>query len=421
MAVMLLASQPSLQKNLSDATVVDGFKATTTLEAAAALLQALNSPVCLEWMVELGNGCTASISAELSHELPWPPDKVMVRTQSSPTASASMLVKGTVTPEQLASVLDGGIAAAREIQQPAATENYEVMTSADLEPNLRSMHLIDSDPGRLILQPLSLQQWHHGACGHHALFSIRCFLQGRLQSLRDEQHFWQEVMVSIDSLSSYGESSRRWPKSRVTSGIVDELHADYLVNSSSVLRGRVSVVPSYEALEAQLSRPSSPERKALQDVRAGLQRAHGFLLGASTHWYAAVAIAGTDRGQPRLVFLDSHNVPLAKLRNARDAEDLANKEMLKIRDAMYRDLQSSNLWKHRPQEHLDRAFVDGVEEWWKGILKASPFWKHPPSHVRSQLKVQELDAVRCYLEALSSVLQSESGESERRAPPSCAL
>lgn len=400
MAQILPASKLCGENRDGSSAVINAWKATSIAEGASLLLQALHSPLKVEWHVDI-ESCRVILSAELQDS--WPPDKVSLCFGSPNLQTPRVQLSGKVSLAQLCSMIEGGVAA------PSPVEDSDSRVAAP-DPCIESLHIVDVDPARSILQPLSLQQWHHGACGHHALYNIRCLMEGRFQALNNEPRFWQEVRDSVAELASYGESSGRWPRSRVTGGIVDEVHLSHLVQCSE-LRSRISVVPSPEALVSRLRSRNSPERAALEAIRSGAQASHGFLLGAAIHWYAAVAML--IKGRPCLLFLDSYNVPLAKLRTVLQSEEIAETQMAVIRDRMYRDLRSSQLWQHRPEEHLEQAFLDGVEEWWKGIRKASMFWKHPPQAVRSELKRKEFDEVRRHLEVLSEALREAGAPGDR--------
>ena len=75
---------------------------------------------------------------------------------------------------------------------------------------------------RGISQPMSLAQWHHAVCGHHALFNLRrlvamstglklqfgpdtfpgCLLSGDSSLLQNEPCFWRQALCDIEQLTS---------------------------------------------------------------------------------------------------------------------------------------------------------------------------------------------------------------------------
>ena len=57
-------------------------------------------------------------------------------------------------------------------------------------------------------------------------------------------------------------------------------------------------------------------------------------------------------------------------------------------------LKQNPAWAHKPNAHLETAFEEGVEEWWKGVRKASVFWQHKPLDVRRQLMRMDLQLAR---------------------------
>jgi len=265
--------------------------------------------------------------------------------------------------------------------------------------------VLEQDADRGIWQPRCLQQWHHDVCGHHSLFNVACLLRGDFQALLDERRFWASALGGIAELARYGEASGRWPRSRVSGGVADDVHIRHLVESSEVLRGRVCILSSTDALAAELRDCGSALRTAMDRVRLGRSPAHGLLLGATNHWYAAVAVAPPGpHGSPSLWLCDSYNTPMAGLRSEADVGALVEARLEASRDWVYEGLRRLPEWRHRPEEHLEAAFEDGVQEWWKGTLKSAIFWRRQPLSVRRALKHREFSDVLLYLRSLSELL-----------------
>lgn len=130
-------------------------------------------------------------------------------------------------------------AAQDKSQEVAALKNLgDAMQPADLLPMLT---LVDSNLQCGVVQPLCLHQWHGNPCGHHALFSVQCLLDGQLNLLQSYPHFWRNMLSNMQVLAQYGQTSGRWPASQVTKGVVDEVHLQHLVDTSDSLRGRVTI------------------------------------------------------------------------------------------------------------------------------------------------------------------------------------
>jgi hypothetical protein len=275
--------------------------------------------------------------------------------------------------------------------------------------------LVQEDAERGIAQPLCLAQWHPDACGHHALFSVRCLLQlfggngsgsgteGRGSAgLLEEGAFWQRLMRDTLLLADYGERSGRWPRDRVTSCILDEIHMDQLIQSDSSLRGRVSIIGSPSALA-----PGTEAGKALAAVAAGDALAHGFLLECSIHWMALVAVKPCA-GRPSLWLCDSYNRPLARLRDPAQVEELAMEHDGDERrqEKRRQQLRARSEWAHQPQAHIEMALQEGVPEWWKGCKRSALFWRLRPRELRLTLGAQELSCLQQYLDVFVSTFQA---------------
>lgn len=266
--------------------------------------------------------------------------------------------------------------------------------------------LVAMDEDRGVVQPLCLQQWHHGVCGHHALYSASCILRGQPEALLDERRFWASTLLGVAALADHGEGSGKWPRSRVTGGVADETHLQHLADADAFLKDRVSIFFAHDGLAADLSHSDSQSATALRAVRNGQRRAHAFLCGATSHWYAVIAVgpAPGECGRPQLWLCDSYNAPVAGLRSDADTEAFIDRHMTTIRPRVYESLRALPEYAHRPEEHLAGAFETGVQEWWKGIIKAPLFWRHRPLSLRRELKSQEIREVRSYLSSLASHL-----------------
>merc|ERR1719330_1067720 len=291
------------------------------------------------------------------------------------------------------------------------------------------VEMIATDTPRGVFQPRCLHQWHDSVCGHHALYSISCLLEGRVADLTDEKRFWQSAFSNIRVLAAHGEESKLWPRSRVTGGVADEHHLRHLICRQPSLHGRVSMLSHGGVLRSQqnvLHRKDVAEAgQALDEIRTGSRQAHGFVLGGTNHWYAAVAFASRGAGAgPELWFCDSYNKPLAQLRSDEDVARLVDERLEWGRTWLYEKLRRSPEWLHRPEAHLAKVYDEGVEEWWKGVLKSSVFWRFQPFAVRKALKKQELSDVQAHLRDLVSALGLDSADGTLGAadgePPSCS-
>lgn len=375
-------------------------------EAAAALRDALEQPLTLEWEVRLESGCRATLSAQLTRgKSAWPPDRVALRI-ASPSQSSSSLealevieirVTSSASVEHLAELLQAAetLACGQGKPEPCAPE--------------QDVRLVAEDADRGIKQPLCLQQWHHDVCGYHALFNARCLLLKKPQELLDQELFWRETLAAVTLLARHGEESSRWARSRVTGGTVDSVHLEHLIGSRPELPGHITVLISPEELASRLGDPSSSCSQALKDIRAGSAQGHAFLLGAVTHWYAAVISPSLCEGSgPRnwdFWFCDSYNTPsILPVFSTGDMNAIASQQVEALRPYTYKSLRHHPEWRDRPEEHLERAFIEGVEEWWKGVQRSSAFWKYKPREVMLELKRLELQELRQYVEILLNVM-----------------
>ncbi|CAJ1362622.1 unnamed protein product, partial [Effrenium voratum] len=171
--------------------------------AAEELCRALHGPLSVRWQVPLENGFVAALQAQLQEPSEsWPPRQVQLQLARPGLPALEMQVPSASSPQQLATL----ITAARRVAEGRADEvPPEKILEAELE-------VVDECQERKIAQPLSIRQWHHGVCGHHALFNLRCMLRGDLDALRDEPKFWQQALADMQRLANFGEQSGRWPR-----------------------------------------------------------------------------------------------------------------------------------------------------------------------------------------------------------------
>jgi len=419
------------------------------------LLDALRAPVTLEWETLLEDHNTGAkavvyMSLDLDTQASaWPPGKFKVRVVTPEAEKADkkpnllsasgLEMSSSISASQLADILRAGSPAfnspvntigcedaIEQIQQ----DNYcavkqsinDLSTSVkttkptSVSEQLATLPLVDSDTRGGVVQPACLRQWHGNVCGHHALFNIQCLLDGQAERFQSYDQFWQNTLNNIQILATHGEASGRWPASRVTKGVADEAHLQYLIEATESLRGRVSIAQTVEGFNHELQCPDSAVRSAIDEVIHGRSQAHGFLLGATNHWYSAVAIAAPrsdSLGQKvavQLFFCDSYNRPLGRLQSTQEVEDMVKKLVWQGRSRFDEQLCKQPEWAHRPKEHLDSAFEEGLTEWWKGIKKASLFWREAPLAVKLHLKKQELEDVRSYLKSLAVALGLSTDE-----------
>mmetsp|Transcript_128605 Transcript_128605/g.359869 ORF Transcript_128605/g.359869 Transcript_128605/m.359869 type:complete len:447 (+) Transcript_128605:56-1396(+) len=434
-AVRLTAWQPGLAKGESPQ---GGLSAA---DAARELLAAIHSPIMLEWEVSLACGASALLTAELAPQqtVTWPPPKVTFKMRPNcPRLGGedrlTISLPSVAPVDRLESILASG-AAPCQAEAPAialalqrvadADRGCEACAAAATQHMARehvnysssqspSVPLVGEDEQHGVLQPLCLEQWHHDVCGHHALFSASCILRGQAGRLLDERSFWASTLHSVTVLAEHGEGSGLWPKSRVICGAVDDTHLRHLVESDEFLRERLSVFFCREVFEVELANPGSRVSLAVEAVRTGRSSSYGFLLGATSHWYAMVAVGAeqSGTGRPQLWLCDSYNKPLTSLCMAADVDAMVERLLDSRRNAVYESLRRSPEWAHRPEQHLAGAFEQGVQEWWKGTLKAPLFWQHRPLAVRRELKRQELMDVRWYLQRLAGRLGLRSADDD---------
>lgn len=111
-----------------------------------------------------------------------------------------------------------------------------------------------------------------------------------------------------------------------------------------------------------------------------------------------------------MIFCDSHNEPLARLHCADDVEAAADRYVeAKIKCTRQYFSQHSE-WKHRTPNDVEAAIENGVQEWWKGSLKSSLFWKHKPKSLVRQLAIQQFNDVKSYIDILVRALALISGD-----------
>lgn len=385
---------------------------------AEKLLAMLHAPMKLEWETSLEDGSSGAkarviVSVNLNAEATsWPPKKFNVR-----------VIRGNAAEDSLNLLHTYGLEVASSISSLQFSELLNAGLNTAEHPPVKGP-LVDlpklySDECRGLSQPACLQQWNHNICGHHALYNIQCLLNDEAGLLQNSQHFWHHTLRNIQVLAKHGEDSKRWPASRVTKGVADGVHLRHLIESSESLRGKVSIAQTAESFTNQLEASDSTMSRAIEDVRQGRTQAHGFLLGATNHWYSAVMMANPSKDAAlcaegyvapagkaavQLLFFDSYNRQTAHLQSAQDVEQYVKEWKETRRTHFFAKLRSLPEWEHRPQEHLDLAFEEGLPEWWKGIHKAASFWREPPLEVQRQLKILELDNVRSYLSSLVHAL-----------------
>lgn len=359
-------------------------------------------------MSDTGFEVSSSISADQLAEI------IAVSSNSSASSSSRSGQEDSTVPGSDTSSVNAADSrsngyAASCSSTPAAIQSKLTLKGID------SLAQIESDGSRGLLQLRCLEQWHGNTCGHHSIFNVACLLAGDLEKLQDPHAFWRSTLDNIQRLADYGESSGRWPPSRVTKGVADGAHLRHLVESSDLLSGRVCLVDSLEYLRNQLKNPDSEVSLAVASFNKQPSGAHGFLLGATNHWYAAVAVKAPiseDCNSPietRLLFCDSYNAPLVLLRDEEDVENRAGELAKRRREWFVQKLKKMPDWEHRPEEHFETALVEGVPEWWKGTRKSAVFWQSQPLDVWMYYKKQELNDVRCYLNILNEALGLSGG------------
>jgi len=404
---------------------IPGNCTSNAASAAAALAAALSMPFVVRWEVDLESGGMASLSADISPgtTLEWPPSKLMLRvtdpSKGTPEATDEIQVPSEMSVAQLAVVIAGSSLGNRALEQapvlpqPSAIADTAAATAAAdgvavVEGG--TSILVDTDPSRGIFQPRSLTQWHHDVCGHHALFNVRHLLQSvsaigtieesesGLSVLQNEVFFWGTVFADVRFLADHGESTGRWPRSRITCGILDEIHMIQVIATDEFLKDRASVVSCPEILVRE-----SAAGQALLAVVNGTQVAHGFLLGCHVHWIGLVVVK-TAAG-PQVWYCDSYNRPRAGLLTEEQVKECVMQQDEAHTETLRKCLQARPDFKHRPIDQVEAAVEGGVPEWWKGTQKSALFWRVRPRNVRRTLREQENQNLRQYLEIFSSAFE----------------
>jgi hypothetical protein len=396
------------------------FENDTVENVAGALLASLRAPVQLEWKAEYedprtGSKSTVILSTRLESEgSAWPPRKFDLKVIPPEIAnrrinvlhSSGLGLSSSVSASEFVELLNAGIT--------NDTQNLAKPTPSAAP--LVALPLVDSDKSRRLLQPQCLQQWNSNTCGYHALFSVQCLLEGETSKLCSPHYFWQRTLSHIQALAEYGETSGRWPRSRVTKGVADGVHLRHLVESSDVLRGRVTIAETLEEFEMQIREP-------MNDILSGHTQAHGFVLAGTCHWYAAAvataqhAHSGIKLGtvpkhlpcsasgdEIHIFFCDSYNRPLVNLGSEEHVAGVAEELVQAERPDFMANLRMQPEWAHRPQADLDKVFEEGLPEWWKGVQKSSLFWRSQPLELKRNLKIQELTNIKAYLESINVAL-----------------
>ena len=98
-------------------------------------------------------------------------------------------------------------------------------------------------------------------------------------------------------------------------------------------------------------------------------------------------------GRCKIYFFDSYNTPLVTVTSNAEIESMVEEQLCVSRLHALDKLKQHPAWAHKPIDHRESAFEQGVEEWWKGIKKASVFWQHKPLDVRRQLMRMDLQLV----------------------------
>jgi len=388
--------------------------------AAATLVAALSVPIVVRWEVDLDNGGTASLSADITPgtTLEWPPSKLLLRVAgpSSETSKSvdELKMPSEMTVEQLAVVIAASPCGNAAIEQaptlphsPAVADAAAAADAVAVAEHGTSM-FVDTDTSRGIFQPKSLVQWHHDVCGHHALFNVRHLLQrvsatgiieeSGLVVLQNEACFWSTLFADVKLLADHGQGTGRWPRSRITCGILDEIHIKQVIETDDFLKNKASVVSYPESLV-----PESVAGQALLAVVNGTQVAHGFLLACSVHWIGLVAVK-TPAG-PQVWYCDSYNRPRAGVLTEQQVKECVIQQEQAHTENFRKYLRARPDFQHRPLDQVEAALEEGVPEWWKGIQKSALFWRVRPRSLRQTLTEQDDQNVRQYLEIFSSAFE----------------
>lgn len=387
----------------------------------------------------------------------------------SPTSSSGLGRVGAASPVGMPPT-SGRMSTGAAIRVPAhkpAQEPTDVLACVGSQRNSSSA----SPPAEITLTPTPhgpvcrvrqlrvATQRHGNACGYHCVHNLSLLLrgcEGLEQDLVDEQLVWDSIVSSMTLLKSEAKRTGRWLSQRLEDATADEQHIRFLVNALPDLKGRVTVIPALH------SSAGGSVAKAIQELHlrgrtggvggsaAGAfgqsgTLTHGFILGATQHWVAALLVRRVS-GDFELLLCDSSNKPMSMseaafhsvsqqancdgLGQAEGAGDGVQvpERFLEGADMMFtgpaaeidradleqkaamldecdrarfiRRLRTQKQWEHRPHEHLEQAFDDGVREYWRGKLKNSMWWRFQPKSIRRDLLAAELYAVRTYTKAI---------------------
>ncbi|CAE7456080.1 unnamed protein product [Symbiodinium natans] len=378
----------------------------STDRAAAALLSGLFSPVALQWTVEIDNGLTAVVRAEVSKDLTmWPPEWVHLTTTRLEDVDGDLRERCLEIKAVDGSLLDS------ETETSISSLSDETLCT------------VVAWQARGISQPMCLAQWHDAVCGHHALFNLRCLLCGDFSVLHNEQRFWRQALSDIERLAQHGETSGSWP--RLVHLSISAQYLRILESEQAVLQNPDSFSGRLTAYQTNIGRHVCIVDEAMDSY--GMGRASiclCFARGAAAvpltcEWtstlqqilegfyqYSAAVVARQDMlqrsdGRCKIYFFDSYNTPLVTVTSNAEIESMVEEQLCVSRLHALDKLKQHPAWAHKPIDHRESAFEQGVEEWWKGIKKASVFWQHKPLDVRRQLMRMDLQLVRDFLRVLA--------------------
>eukprot|EP00620_Florenciella_sp_RCC1587_P018948 CAMPEP_0182571496 /NCGR_PEP_ID=MMETSP1324-20130603/13387_1 /TAXON_ID=236786 /ORGANISM="Florenciella sp., Strain RCC1587" /LENGTH=554 /DNA_ID=CAMNT_0024786117 /DNA_START=115 /DNA_END=1776 /DNA_ORIENTATION=- len=176
-------------------------------------------------------------------------------------------------------------------------------------------------------------QRHGNACGYHCVHNLSLLLQGQeglRQDLLDEKLVWDSIVTSMITLKAEAERSGRWLTQRLEDATVDEQHIRYLVDTLPHLKGRVTVIPGLHstaggsvayAIEElhRRGRTGGVGGSAAGVFGQDGALSHGFILGATTHWVAALLVRRVS-GDFELLLCDSTNKPMSMAEAAFEVE-----------------------------------------------------------------------------------------------------
>mmetsp|Transcript_8733 Transcript_8733/g.16229 ORF Transcript_8733/g.16229 Transcript_8733/m.16229 type:complete len:1331 (-) Transcript_8733:1773-5765(-) len=251
-----------------------------------------------------------------------------------------------------------------------------------------------------------LKQTLANACGYHALYNTLDMLDGTIYCEQTYLGLWENIFLWMRILHDYNDKVNMWSKDGICSGAVDQVQMEYIVKHDPRLENRVFVFGSKEDMvESEcLKQSAGPAVKA-------------FLVGCITHWTVFV-VNGIGSKNAVITFADSFNKPslqfvpgigkdsLVESDRFESVEELSGSVMEKYRPSFARKMRKiSSHYEHLPESEIEKMYVEGVPEYWKGSVKDRLYWNHRALADRIYLLNIEMESVLGYVGPLLGWLE----------------